>query len=109
MAPLRSQSLNSLCLPALASSFTFCWVGLLGGVLGWGVVCVRRLAWMVWYLQAGRALCSINSAASQKKKISLRLVWLGVFFGLGCRLGVFLGGGAVCVRCFGVDGLVSSG
>ena len=43
--------------------------------------------------------------------ISLRLVyvWLGVFSGLGCRLGVFLGGGAVCVRCFGVDGLVSSG
>ena len=53
VAPLRSQSLNSLCLPALP--FTFCWVGLLGGVLGWGVVCVRRLARMVWYLQASGA------------------------------------------------------
>ena len=34
----------------------------------WGVVrvCVALLAWMAWYLQASRTLCSINFAALKK-------------------------------------------
>ena len=63
--PLR---LLCFCLSLSCLCFLACVVWVFGCVwVGASCVC-GVLAWMAWYLQASRALCSINSAASQKKK-----------------------------------------